>query len=512
MFSISGGSDVLLSVVEYLGIVMHPGDFLASYRATSTILIALTLAASYVFVVRKNPALPDFWTKLSTMIVALSIPHFLIATVTIDQTLLFGAGLLFFLATYNLPWAGPVALQAFFSRPEAVIIILLYVLLFIIDRTRRRQIAINAASFIALLLVLKVWLGSLVPATVGGYQEYEFLDKLGWDYVVGLLSHIANIPIVFVTYAVEVLQSTTLVVLFVLGLAFSVRTRQAWPMYGVLASFFLAYAVLFADSKPLTYEQYISVIERMSAERTYFIVIAFNKYNALIGHGRYRLVLYPVIAYFMINAIVLGVGLHSRIATSLSMARFGRHIVTGCALLAAAAYMLGDLPTVAKAYDDNKQLANMHPVHKLGLGLKQKGPVGTLFLDNFCDPSQGSFLIELSAYSGFDRVLTRFCENAPIWTIDTLSRSSILKASDYRKAAPFNPSLLAMFTRATANEQELRDSVRTRRWEALATTYDPALLAMENITHVIAARKIQIQHLRVTDSVGGAFVHVVQQP
>ncbi|MEY3386038.1 MAG: hypothetical protein RIR53_849, partial [Bacteroidota bacterium] len=106
VFTFTGGTDVLLSVVEYFALLAHPHDFMAFYGLAKTILLLILLGSAYAFIVRNNPMLPDFWVKLGTVILACSIPHFIMATRTIDQTLLFGACLLLWMATYDIPWAG----------------------------------------------------------------------------------------------------------------------------------------------------------------------------------------------------------------------------------------------------------------------------------------------------------------------------------------------------------------------------------------------------------------------
>lgn len=102
-FVLTGGSDILLSAIEYLALLAHPTDFMGFYSMTISILTGLTLVASFVFLVRTNPMLPDFWVRLGMTAIFLSIPHFIIATRTVDQTLLFGACLLLRIATYDVP-------------------------------------------------------------------------------------------------------------------------------------------------------------------------------------------------------------------------------------------------------------------------------------------------------------------------------------------------------------------------------------------------------------------------
>jgi hypothetical protein len=504
----SGGSDILLSVVEYLAIRVHPYDFLASYRLTAQLLILILMGACFLFVVRRNALLPDYWTKLSTIVLALSIPHFIFATVTVDQSLLFAACLLFFLSTYNLRWAGPVALIAFISRPEAAIILPLYVLLFAIDRKKRKDIAINFGTFLLLLLALRFWPGSAegTSRAATDYQEYGFLDKLGWDYFTGLLRHILNFPVVMVTYAYEMLQSTFLWVFFMLGLVLSVRQRQAWAMYGVLFSFLLAYAVFFADAAALSYSQLFSIIEQMRAESDYFMVKAFHKFDSLMGHGRYRLVLYPALAFFVVQGVVHAVQWPMRLLSKKALPRLVpvaiAVLVAGFALYHSAVR----LRPIAREYNTERKLSRMHPVYKMGLELRKQAGHGAVLIDNFCDETDGSFLMVFSTFSGRDTVLTRFCKYG-VW-IRGEGGNQLVNYKDYESAMPHNPYLLAKYYRSVTLASEMHDSTRVRAWETLFTYYPDSLLAAENISHVLAAEKINAPSLQIVDSLDkGGYMH-----
>jgi hypothetical protein len=507
----TGGSDVLLSAVEYIGIVVHPNDFLASYYLASKILISLVIVASFVFIVRRNDALPDYWTKLAVVIVTLSIPHFIFATVTIDQTLLFAACMLLFLATYNVPWCGPISALAFFSRPEAIIIIPMYLLLYFVDTRKRKQILINGATFIVVMLALKFIMSTqnTAPATTGGYQEYGFLDKLGWSYIGGLMHHISRIPVILVTYAYECLQSTVLFILFLVGIVVSLRQRTSWALYGVLIMFLLSYAVLYADAQAQPYSFYTSIIKRMSLEKEYFIVNAFNKFDSQLGHGRYRLVLYPAIAFFVIQGISALVTLLSKIVSH-NVLRQRKHYALSGLAAAIALLMITQFAPVAEAYSSTKKLEEMNPVYKLGLNMRKQGARGKVFIDNFCDPSQGSFLMEFAAYSGFRTVLTRFCDKSPIWVKDSTGNSRVLLAAEYMQQMPQNTTLLAEFTTATASMKQLYDTTAIRQWERSALQYDADQMFKDKVTYVIAAREIPVQHLAITDTLGGAFLHRVK--
>jgi hypothetical protein len=507
----NGGSDVLLSAIECIGIAVHPNDFLASYFLASKILISVVVLACFVFIVRRNDVLPDYWTKLAVIIVTLSIPHFIFATVTIDQTILFVACLLLFLSTYNIPWCGPISALAFFSRPEAIIIIPMYLLLYIVDTSKRRMILINAATFIAVLVALKFAMSiqNTAYASSGDFQEYGFIDKLSWSYFVGLLQHVSRIPAKLVTYAYECLQSSLLFILFIVGFVTSLRQRTSWAMYGVLIMFLFSYAVLYADAQAQPYSYFTTLIKRMSLEKDYFIVNAFNKFDPQLGHGRYRLVLYPPIVFFALQGIRTLVVLITSIVSHNALKQRKDYATYGLAATIAV-MMLRQYAPIAEAYSSTKKLNEMHPVYKLGLNMRKQGAGGKVFIDNFCDPSQGSFLMEFAAYSGFRTVLTRFCDQSPIWIKDSTGNSRVLLAPEYKQQMPRNSSLLAEFETATANLHKLFDTIAIGQWERVALQYDARQMSSDSVRYVIASRVIPVPHLKVVDSLEGAFVHCFQ--
>jgi hypothetical protein len=508
VFRNSGGSDILLSVLEYFAILAHPHDFLASYRLTSHILIALTMAASFLFVVRRNEAMPDFWTKLTLIILTLSIPHFIFATVTIDQTLLFAACLLFFLSTYNMRWAGPVALLAFFSRPEAIIILPLYALLFWVDRKRRKDIAINALTFIALLVLAK-WLiinSANVKSSVFAAQEYSFLDKLGWDYLRGFLRKLLNIPLVVALYGYETLQSTILWVFFLLGLVLSLRQRSAWVMYGVILCFIIANITLSADSETKSFSYLIDLIKGMQNEEEYFMVKAFQKFDSAIGHGRYRLVLYPAIAYFVVMGFVQTIAL---LLQRLYKKSFTLRItpVAALFLVMVALYNVAvAYRPIAREYAWDKKLERMHPFWKLGLEIRKSEGAQNVFIDSFCDESDGSFFVVFSTFSGTDMQISRFCKYS-VWMEQTDGRRELVNHKDYEASMPANPYLFGKFYRSVTKAEEMYDSTRVYAWEQLARTHNDSILQAEGITHIITGRNSPNPNCVLLDSLKGVYLY-----
>ena len=194
-----------------------------------------------------------------------------------------------------MPLKALIALMTMLSRPEGVIIFPLYLFVYFVHREHRKQILINFGTFIILLLAAKWTMQMLTPpAEVTGAQELGFLDKLSFTWGVGLLSHLLNIPIILSVYAMECFQNTLVFILFLVGTIVSARHRSAWLMYAVLVSFALAYAIMFADTAAGSYSHLIAIIKRMSNEKDYFVVNAFNKFDHQLMHGRYRLVLYPI--------------------------------------------------------------------------------------------------------------------------------------------------------------------------------------------------------------------------
>ena len=505
VFTFTGGTDVLLSVVEYFALLAHPHDFMAFYGLAKTILLLILLGSAYAFIVRNNPMLPDFWVKLGTVILACSIPHFIMATRTIDQTLLFGACLLLWMATYDIPWAGFVGVLTFLSRPEAVIIIPLTIFLYFIHVERRKQILINAGTFIVLLVAAKLTMQSMTSSQgAGGAQELGFLDKIGVDWFLGLLSHIVNIPIVLAMHAMESFQSIGIFILFLAGLIVSVRQRSAWLMYAIPVAFLIAYAVMFADSEAKSYSVYTNLIRRMSSEREYFIVNAFNKFDQLIGHGRYRLVLYPALSFFVVSALAFIV---RRFSGNVSIARYSGPIITASALACALMFITVKYPPVARSYATTERVSKLHPVYRTAMELRKSAITnGRIYVVGFCDNSTGSFMNELAVFSGVRQVVARVCPSATFWQ---KGLSEPRTHQEYVQGHPYNPEALMVFHDGAVRKEEIDDPRLCAVLQGVDRQLDLTSLLGARITHVIAGQPIPLPHLRQVKKIEGIYCYQV---
>lgn len=506
-FVLTGGSDLLLSAIEYVALLAHPTDFMGFYSMTISILTGLTLAASFVFLVRTNPMLPDFWVRLGMTAIFLSIPHFIIATRTVDQTLLFGACLILWMATYDLAWAGMVGALTWFSRPEAIIVLPLFVVMYLLHWERRTQILINASSFVVILLLFKL----LSPsgdsgASAGGYQQFGFLSKISWDWFVNLLSHTINIPILVVLYAMEALQNTLLVILFCLGIAVSVRQRSAFLMYATIVFFCFAYAVLAAEGEPGSYSSFSSIIRRMSLERDYFIVNAFNKFDAIIGHGRYRLVLYPAIAFFVINGLATVLRWFSKTPARKSYADYS---IAAVSLLVAVYFLAGRYPAPSREFRTASQMEKMPPIMQAALAMRPHTERDArLYAEGFCDNSRGSFMSDFAVFSGVREFVLRVCPGTEFWQDGP---TPIAKVDDYIREQPFNSGALMLFHDITARRSEITSPAFTQKLLGAASALTPQALSDAKISHVITGRDLQLPHLRRLGTFGNVRLYKVDR-
>ncbi|MBU3679717.1 MAG: hypothetical protein FGM32_08955 [Candidatus Kapabacteria bacterium] len=500
-FTFTGGTDVLLSVVEYLALLVHPHDFMAFYGLAKTLLLVILLGSAYAFIVRNNPVLPDFWVKLGTVLLACSIPHFIMATRTIDQTLLFGACLLLWMATYDIPWAGFIGVLTFLSRPEAVIIVPLTVLLYVIHTERRKQILINAGMFIVLLVAAKLTMQSMTPSQgAGGPQELGFLDKISLDWFTGLLSHIIKIPAVLAMYAMECFQSIGFFILFLIGLIVSARQRSAWLMYAIPVAFLLAYAIMYADSEAKSYSFFTSIIRSMTLEKDYFIVNAFNKFDSQIGHGRYRLALYPALSFFVISALAFIV---RRFTRTSARARYTGPAIVASALLCSTLFIGLKYPSVERAYDTKQKVSKLHPVYRIALELRKSAVQdGRIYIAGFCDNSTGSFMNEFGVFSGIREMVARVCPTATFWQ---KGRAEPLSCQDYIQTHPYNPDAVMVFRDGSVNQEQISDPRLCSVLQRIERELDPSALRDGRVTHVIAGQQIKLPHLHQVANVDGIY-------
>lgn len=507
-YALTGGSDILLSVVEYFALRMHPHDFFAFYGLTGWILTTFTLIACFVFLVRQTPTLPPFWIKVGMTALFLSIPHFVLATRTVDQSLLFGACLLLWFATYDVPWAGFIGVLTWFSRPEAIIIIPLYILVYVIHRERRKAILINAASFVVLLLAFKFLVAGQASGTdTAQYQQFSFLDKIGWDWLGNLLLRIANTPMVITMYAMEALQNGLLVFLFCLGIVLSVRQRSAVLMYATLLAYYMAHSVFTADVEPGNYASFASIIQRMHAEDAYFIVNGYNKFDPLVEHGRYRLVLYPALAFFVINAVFIAL---RTVLRSDSKRAFVGYFVAGLSAVVATYYVSLRYPTVAATYRTSTQLEQMSPLYNVALQLRPMALHNPrVFVAGFCDQSLGSFMSEFAVFSGVREFVLRVCPNTEYWHDGP---EKISPVGDYVRSNPFNPDALMLFRDIRAPRKENSDPAFVQKLRDATGTLELAPLRAAGITLIIAGRDLPIPHLRRLGTVGRVRYYAVVDP
>ncbi|MDY6992781.1 MAG: hypothetical protein SVR94_09295, partial [Pseudomonadota bacterium] len=173
-----GGSDKLLSLIEYIAIqISGHHDFQTIYDNINNIITLLMLLAIFAFLINKNPLAPEFHVRALTIIFVFSLPAFILKGRVGDQTYLFGIMLLLWVSTYHiLILSSVISVLTFLARPEAIIIIPLFFLVFFLDKCQRKKIIINFVVFLLLLLAYKLFDHY---HTTKVYQEFQLVQKAG---------------------------------------------------------------------------------------------------------------------------------------------------------------------------------------------------------------------------------------------------------------------------------------------------------------------------------------------
>ncbi len=310
------GIDKLLSIIEYFPIRWFKNDFFKIYNTTVLLITLLLFTAIPIFLLRKNDALPSFSIKCLAIIVLLSMPVFILQTLTIDQTLVFAVMLIFFLSTYNNPYMGFVGLLVCLSRPEGFLVFGLYLVLIYVDKSKRKQVLINFLSFIAIYAIYQYINLNILNPDLGFFQQYsdntpqvmqsnsviELAKSVGTNsrtfWLLALIKETAlaiiYLPLFFFMYAMDVFQNYIYSVFFIIGLIFSVFNKKMYPFIGIIIIYIL---LIFVSQGFHTYLPLERALEVYLPAMKFFnsSIEMANGYHPefeVSGHSRYRLFLY----------------------------------------------------------------------------------------------------------------------------------------------------------------------------------------------------------------------------
>ncbi len=305
-----GGIDKLLSFVYYFPIKWFQHDFLKIYHVSVLILNIILFLACALFVLRKNEALPAFGWKLLSLIFLLTMPFFMIESLTIDPSFLFAALLILFFATYNVSYLGVVAFLVALSRPEWVIIVPIYVLMFVIDTKKRKNILINFITFLVLIISFRYieakYFNYAVSAT--GIQAIDTSVAAGLVsggtglLIVNVLKSVFYVPVYSILYGLHVTQNYVLFILYLIGFFFSLGNRRMFIFHAVLLAYAMAFYTLCTFNPidlGLAWKYGFSISKLIND--SYAVVNGRDMTYHILGHSRYFLFLYPSIAIFIVS-------------------------------------------------------------------------------------------------------------------------------------------------------------------------------------------------------------------
>ncbi len=487
-----GGSDKLLSFMEYLPIVFFPKDFIAIYRSIQLISISLILLSSFVFLIRKNAFLPPFTIRIFIVIAYLSMPFMMFKSIAVDQSLLFTAMLLLFLGTYNIPWLGVVSLLVFISRPESPVIFPLYIVFFIFDKSNRKNILINFISFLIILALYKYFDAKMNPVE---YVEYSILGKnvtgiFTFTNLMKVALNVLSVPLIIIIFCMEILQNYVAVIFLLIGLIFSIREKKMYAFYTILITYIFLIIALnptwdfpFAKSFKVIFEN----------TRLFNDKIAFDFVD--YGHSRYRVFLYPSIAAFIIFGILytldyVSVALFPDVQAAKNKTVKSKkntkesnktpHIqeifvvvgIIAITSLLAYNYITAFPKSVDDYTYDGVMPQKIHPAYKLALRMRaEHTPEDYMMMDDMCDGSCGSFTSIMTIFSGIRYIYVKVCDNCPgVWIRhDPKNRVWMPKA----EMDSLNPSWIVLYDYFTVhyprtiNNQELHKRVFQYYYTAL---------------------------------------------
>jgi hypothetical protein len=318
-----GGIDKLLSFIEYFGLKYNNKDFKAFYTTTNSILVSLQFIVILIFIIKPNKVLPNFSLKLLLSVFLLTMPYFAVKGLTIEESSLFSTMLIFFLTFYNNKYLGFLSLLVYLARPESIIIFPLYVLLWIIDTEKRKNILINFITFLVFFFVYKyIDKVFLNPAgdVLGAYNSisgYTDASGKGPD-IVHMIKRVIlaglQLPIICFIYALEITQNYILFILFSIGFISSIFNKKMYVFYGILVFYIGTIFLMFGFQQFIDYGLVKKVLwpSIKMINNTIEITNGRNMEFNIYGHSRYRLPMYISIAAFIIAGLAFIVSFSRR--------------------------------------------------------------------------------------------------------------------------------------------------------------------------------------------------------
>ena len=322
-----GGSDKLLSIIEYIAIkISNSNDFIDIYDNINHLIIILTLISIYLFLTTKNSFSLPFLVRVFSVLFFCSLPYVIINANTPDQTYLFGIMLLMWLAVYHiLLLSSIVAFLVTLARPEGIIIIPFFILILWLDKNNRNKIAFNFSLFLLLFVAYKLFDFFYMPHAYGETELLErnykrYLQTDIFDLLKSILIGLILLLINYFLLALIILKSYTYFLFFTIGTIVCLKEKKYYPYIAIPALYLIMIFILsrgFVNQDFSTIKAYLlSNVEWMVPYN--FIHSYFSEYKILldrilethasnfpIAHqGRYVLFLYPFISIFVVVGVI----------------------------------------------------------------------------------------------------------------------------------------------------------------------------------------------------------------
>jgi hypothetical protein len=552
------GNDKLLSFFEYLPIKYFGNDFDKIYKFTQILITTFLMGTILLFLLRKNVILPDFRIRLLSTIFLLTMPFFIVETVTVEQGILLTASLILFISTYNLPYMGIVGLIAYLSRPEGLIIVPLYLVFLWIDKTSRKKTLINFLSFLLIFAVYK-WFDihylNQGTTVVSSYESQVFSKEViqetgnAFVFILSSIYKLIKIPVIIFIYVMSICQNYIIIFFFLVGVFFGWYDKKLIVFYSILILYVLmGYLRVAFKSDLLDIPQMLKIFfeEQEFINKTIKISNGYETELAGIGHSRYFLFLYPTVAIFVVSGIVYLINLVTILTSpsqkTLHNSNFkkGGKITRGIseintnqnkqnsffvklyafpnkmgmvAIIIAIIFSMAILnhlyaySSLSKKYSSTAQKQEMYftDYYKIALKIRESRQINDLvMIANICNCNE-SFIQEFEVFSGTQYLIMNMCENCLKWPVKNhpVNRGDI-EISEIKK---LNPTMTVLFDYIYIDYKKTFSKSTIRKSRSLFEKFDLNMFDSLNVRYVVAQQEIKYKTLNLISQYGNIWLY-----
>ncbi|MBZ6076253.1 hypothetical protein [Microvirga puerhi] len=499
LFTWSGGSDKLLSLLELIPAYLFSRNLDALYIFTKLILLSLLGISLSLFIASNNRNLPNWHIRLFAVLVVIIHPVFAIISTSVDPSIPFLGCLLLFISFYKRKYiAVGLAVLVAYSRPEGILVFPLFVLLGLIENEgMRRDIFRSALSSILIFIVLK----ACEVILFGRTQEFDIINSA---VEIGFWKSIANllfIPIVPVLFASEVFPGYPCMVIFLLGYVANFRNKSYWIIYSILFLQSILTAVLYHSAGLMLVDKVGPAWSRLAWWGAPLSITIGT--DQVLG-ARYIIPYYPFLAIFLVSGASLFYsgtikalsGLFPQYANPRGRSIFaiGAAIVASGMLLATFQRGYQELIISGKYFWPYNISSLNHAA--IQIRALREAEEAVLF-DGICDDTNGSLLSEFSVHSGVVRKYIAICGGRSAFGyVDSVQR--VLKSEDIDQ---IGSDRFGIFHDFTLDVTTTRDALLNGTLRALRELEESAL-GKHRVRFVISRRKLSIGYLRYIGEYG----------